>query len=283
MLRIPEVYIANSVERGFDQFFAWLPNLIGALVIFIVGYIVAKVVAAVVRKGLKAIGLDRQLMKGSVGSYISRVVDSPTRTLGKVAFWLVFLGAISLSVTALGIPALTAFVASIYAYLPHVLAAMLIFLVAVALSGAVAGFVGKVMGDTPTGKVVATVAPILIMTIASFMILTELMIAQEIVLITYAGLIGAIALGSALAFGLGGREAASRALDTAVDKVKEQQGQVKRDMNKGKSEAKGLTDKGSNGSANGHSDLGGTTDPLGARPGDVTRPATPPSTRGRQL
>ncbi|MCW2922500.1 MAG: CmpX protein [Thermoleophilia bacterium] len=230
--------IKNSAERGFDQFFAWLPNLVGALVILLVGYVVAKIVGALVRKGLKAVHLDRQLMKGSVGTFVGRVMSSPTKTLGKVAFWLVFLGAISLSVTALGIDALTAFVASLYDYLPHVIAAAIIFLVAAALSGAVAGFVAKVMGDTPTGKVVATAAPILIMTIASFMILTELMIAEEIVLITYAALMGAIALGSALAFGLGGREAAATALSTAVDKGKEQQGQVKRDLDKGRTETK---------------------------------------------
>ena len=60
------------------------------------------------------------------------------------------------------------------------------------------------MGDTATGRIVRTVAPTLIMAIAVFMILDELQIAQNIVLITYAALMGAIALGMALAFGLGG-------------------------------------------------------------------------------
>lgn len=225
--------IGNSVETGFDQFFAWLPNLLGALVILLVGWIVARVVATVVRRGLRAVHFDRQICQGRVGEFIGRVVDSPTRALGTVAYWLVFLGAISLAVTALGIDALTAFVAAIYDYLPHVLAAGLIFVVAAAISTAVAAAVARVMGETPTGKVVATAAPILIMTIASFMILTELMIAEQIVLITYAGLIGAIALGSALAFGLGGREAAASALSTAVEKGKEQQSQVKQDLRTG--------------------------------------------------
>ena len=55
------------------------------------------------------------------------------------------------------------------------------------------------------------------MTIATFMILDQLQIAETIVTITYAGLIGAIALGTALAFGLGGRDAAAaRLLDGAV-------------------------------------------------------------------
>lgn len=230
--------IGNSAEQGFDAFFAWLPNLVGALVILLVGWIVARVVKALVVRGLEAVGLNRMVTKGRVGEYLTRVVHNPAQLVGVIAFWLVFLGAISLSVTALGIDALTAFVASVYAYLPHVLAATLIFVVAVAISGAVAALVTRVMGDTPTGKVVGTVAPILIMTIATFMILTELMIAEQIVLITYACLMGAIALGSALAFGLGGREAAGRLLDTAVDKGREQQDQVRRDLAQGRTQTK---------------------------------------------
>src|SRR4051812_131422 len=97
--------IGNSVETGFDRFFAWVPNLIGALVILLIGWIVAKVVAALVRRGLRAVKLDDQLMQGRVGSFLHRGMDSPTSVLATVCFWLVMLGTISLAVTALGIDA----------------------------------------------------------------------------------------------------------------------------------------------------------------------------------
>ncbi len=154
--------------------------------------------------------------------------------IGTIAFWAVLLGAISLAVSVLGIEALTNFVAAIYAYLPNVLAALLIFLVASAISAAVATIATKAMGDTALGKIVATAAPILVMTIATFMILDQLMIAESIVTITYAGLVGAIALGTALAFGLGGRDVAARMLGDAYDKGQQQRGQVKQDMQTGK-------------------------------------------------
>ena len=120
--------------------------------------------------------------------------------------------------------------AAIYGYLPNVIAAILIFVVAGAIAGAVAALVTKVMGDTPTGKLVATVVPVLIMGIAVFMILNQLQIAPEIVIITYAVLLGSLGLGMALAFGLGGRETAARLVSDAYDKGQEQQGQVKADM-----------------------------------------------------
>jgi hypothetical protein len=94
------------------------------------------------------------------------------------------------------------------------------------------------MGDTSLGRIVATAAPILVMTIATFMILDQLMIAESIVTITYAGLIGAIALGSALAFGLGGREVARELLQGAYDKGRENKDQFKRDLDQGISRAR---------------------------------------------
>ena len=111
---------------------------------------------------------------------------------------------------------------------------MLIFVVAGALAAAVGGLVARTMGDTPTGKVVGSVVPVLVMAIATFMILNQLQIAPEIVTITYAALLGGVFLAMALAFGLGGREVAGQMLSDAYDKGQEQRGQVRHDMEVGK-------------------------------------------------
>ena len=229
--------ISDSVERGFDTFFEWLPNLIGALIVLIIGYIVAKVVAGVVGKLLQRGGLDRTLTQGQAGTWVSKLTSSPSYLFSRIAFWALFLGAISLAVSVLGIEALQDFVAAIYAYLPHVIAALLIFLVAGAVAAGIAALVARTMGDTPTGKVVGTVAPGVVMAIAVFMILQELQIAEGIVMITYAALIGALALAAALAFGLGGREVAARMLEGAYQKGQQSRGQVREDLQQGKERA----------------------------------------------
>ena len=230
--------IGNSVERGFTVFFAWIPALLGALAILVIGYFVAKLVAKVVTRALQRVGLDRTLHSGTGGTFVSKVTSSPSKLTGTLAFWAIMLGTISLAVSVLGINALTNFVAAIYAYLPNVLAAVLIFLVASAISAGVAALANRVMGGTSLGKIVATAAPILVMTIATFMILDQLQIAPNIVVITYAGLIGAIALGSALAFGLGGREVAGLMLQGAYEKGQASKEEFKRDLDQGVSRAK---------------------------------------------
>jgi hypothetical protein len=230
--------IGNSVERGFTVFFAWLPALLGALAILVIGWFVAKAVSGLVWRVLHRAGFDRTLHTGAGGSFVRKLTSSPSRLIGTIAFWAILLGTISLAVSVLGIEALTNFVAAIYSYLPNVLAAVLIFLVASAISAGVAALVTRTMGGTALGKIVATAAPILVMTIATFMILDQLQIAQNIVVITYAGLIGAVALGSALAFGLGGREVAREMLQGAYEKGQQNKEQFKRDLDQGISRAR---------------------------------------------
>ena len=225
--------IGDSVDRGFTVFFAWVPALLGAIAVLIIGYFVAKLVAKLVYRATYRAGLDRALDRGPGGNIIGKITAHPSRLLGTIAFWAIFLSAVSLAASVLHIKALTAFVGAVWAYLPNVIAALAIFVVAGLIATAVSALASRVMGDTGLGRVVATGVPILVMTIATFMILDQLKIAHNIVVITYAALLGAIALGSALAFGLGGRTVAERILEGAYRSTQENKDQWKRDLDQG--------------------------------------------------
>jgi hypothetical protein len=234
-MSIAAVDIGNSLQQALDSFVGFLPNLLGFLVILAIGWIVARVVKAAVTKGLQKLGVDRALHSGSTGRYVGRVAPdtSPSRVIGTLAYWFIFLGALAIAVSQLGIAALDNFVAAIGAYLPNVVAAVLIFVVAAAVAAAIGGLVARTMGDTPTGKIVGSVVPVLVMAIATFMILDQLEIAPQIVTITYGALIGGVFLAMALAFGLGGREVAGQMLEDAYETGRRQRGQVRRDMEVG--------------------------------------------------
>ncbi|HKO39299.1 MAG TPA: hypothetical protein VJU14_13120 [Solirubrobacterales bacterium] len=246
MSYLAAIDISESLQRGFDAFFGFIPNLIGFLVILLVGWVIARIVRAAITKGLEAVGLDRALHNSDAGDYVEKVSPGarPSKLIGVIGFWLIFLFVLTAALSALKIPAVTAFMTQVLNYLPNVIAAIVIFVLAAAIAGAVGGLVAKLLGDTPTGKVVATAAPTLIMTIAVFMILNQLRIAPEIVTITYAALLGSVALGSALAFGLGGREVAARMLEDAYRKGQEQRGQVERDVQLGKERAEDKAEEG---------------------------------------
>jgi hypothetical protein len=230
--------IRSSIDDGFSVFFAWVPRAVGFVVVLLIGYIIAKVIGNLVYRVTHRAGLDRTVHGGTGGNVIQRAVPSPSRLLGKITFWAIFLGALSIAASVLGIKALTAFVGAVWAYIPNVIAALLIFLIAGAIAGAVVALVRRVMGDAALGKIVATAVPIVVMTIATFMILVQLKIAIQIVTITYAAIWGAIALAAALAFGLGGREVAARMLEGAYQKGQENKEQYKQELVQGKERAK---------------------------------------------
>jgi hypothetical protein len=214
---IGSVSVSDSLQRGLDQLVGFLPRLIGFLVILLIGWLIARAVKAVLVKALEGVGIDRALSSGSAGPYVARALPDarPSRVIGTIAFWFLFLGAFAIAVSQLGISALDNFVQSIVAYLPNVVVAILIFVLAGALAAAVSRLVSRTLGGTAAGKIAETAAPVLIMGIAVFMILDQLRIAPAIVEITYIALVGSAALGLAIAFGLGGRDTAARMLDDA--------------------------------------------------------------------
>jgi hypothetical protein len=233
------VQIADSIQQGLDSLLGFIPNIIGFLVILVIGYFIAKLVKGIVARLLEKVGLDRTLHSSDAGRYVEKVSPgaSPARLIGSVAFWFIFLFAISAAIGALKIPALSTFIAQVQAFLPNIIVALLIFVIAAALAGAVGAAAHKLMGDTPTGKMVRAIAPALIMAIALFMVLDQLRIAPQIVTITYAGLIGMLALAGALAFGLGGRDLAAQMLGQAYTAGQRNAEQVKQDVQTGRDRA----------------------------------------------
>jgi hypothetical protein len=231
--------IGDSVQQALDSFFGFVPNLLGFLVILLVGYIIAKLARTAIAALLQKVGLDRALHTSDAGQYVERVSPgaSPANLIGAVAFWFVFLFAISAAIGALKIPALSDFIAQVQAFLPNIIVAAIIFVVAAALAGIGGSAAHKLMGDTPTGKIVRAVIPGLILAIGTFMVLDQLQIAPQIVTITYAALLGMLALAGALAFGLGGRDVAGDLLRNAYHNGQQSKDQVKRDIQQGKQRA----------------------------------------------
>ena len=114
-----------------------------------------------------------------------------------------------------------------YSYIPNVIAAVLIFLIASAISAGVAGFAMRVMGRTAIAKIVTAVVPAITMSLAVFMILNQLGVAKDIVNILFTAIVGAVALGLALAFGLGGRDVARELLEQATESARNNSDQIK--------------------------------------------------------
>ena len=213
--------ISGSVSRMTDTIFTYLPRIAAALLIILATLIVVKVVRRIITKMLLRIDLEDKAKarsaRPSLAPFLERV--SLNRLVANVVGWLIWLAGVSLALNTLQIPRLDDAVAGVWSYVPNVLGALLILIVAMLVAGAIAMASRRFAGDTALGKIVATVMPALILTIAGFMALVQLELATPIVVGAFYITLGAVALGLALAFGLGGRSAAEKMLEKAYERA----------------------------------------------------------------
>jgi hypothetical protein len=217
------VDVEQSFQTALDDVGDFLPNLLGAVAILLVGWLLALLVRGLLTRALTKAGLDRAIGRREGVKIIEQISPggSVSRLLAVLAFWVLLLGAFALALESLDIEEVTNVVGDVYDYIPNLLAALAIFLGAALVSAGVAGLARRTLGEGPTASIVRSAAPTVVWLIATFMILNELRIATEIVTITFAALVGALAVGMALAFGLGGRETAARMLDDAYERTRE--------------------------------------------------------------
>jgi hypothetical protein len=229
------VDIVRSLQEALSQFFGYLPQLVGAIIILIVGYFVAKILQAVVGRILQGIGFDGWMERAGIKRFFDRADtrQTPASILGKLVFWFVFIIAIVMATDTLGIRQVSALFSQLIAYIPNIIAAILILILASLLANFVAGLVRGATGM----DVLGTVAQVAIIVYAVFAALTQLGIAVQLTAPTFLIVLGAIALAAAIAFGFGAQGVARDIVERAYNRS----GQVTSDGGSGGRSAEGST------------------------------------------
>ena len=211
--------LLQPLQNALSTFLSFLPQLVGAVVILIVGYIVAKVLQAVVGRVLQGIGFENWMEKGGIKQFFDRAEtnQTPVSILGQLVFWFVFIIALTMAADALGISQVSVILGQLIAFIPSIIAAILILILAALLANFVSGIVRGATGS----NVLASVAQYAIIVYAAFAALTQLGIAVQLTANTFLILLGGVALAAALAFGLGGRDLARDVLQKAYNRSSE--------------------------------------------------------------
>ena len=206
----------RPLQNALSAFLEYIPQLIGAIIILIVGYIVARILKAVVDRVLQGVGFDGWMEKGGIKQFLDRAQtrETPATVLGTLVFWFVFIIAITMAADALGIRQVSAVLAQLIAYIPSIIAAILILILAALLANFLAGIVRGATGS----ELLASIARFAIIIYAAFAAITELGIAVQLTAPTFLIILGAVALAGAIAFGLGSREVAKDIVEKAYER-----------------------------------------------------------------
>ena len=217
-----ENLIVEPVREMLTRIMAYLPVLLGALVILIVGWIVAKIIKSIVNGALKVIRFDTLADKAGISEILQKgkLKITARQVVSGLVYWLVIIMVLVMAVNALGLSNASDVLASLFAYVPQVIAALLVLVVAMFLANFVSGIVQIAAGNAklPKPDLLAGISRWAIMIFAVTIALAQLGIAALFVTTTFNIVLGGIVLALALAFGLGGKDAAARYLDELKQK-----------------------------------------------------------------
>ncbi|MEW6638463.1 MAG: hypothetical protein AB1425_16795 [Actinomycetota bacterium] len=208
--------IVQSLQQALGTFFGYIPQLVGAIVILIIGYVVAKILQAVTTRVLRGIGFEGWMERGGIKQFFERAQtrQTPTSILGRLVFWFVFIIAIVMAADALGIRQVSQVLAQLIAYIPSIIAAILILILAALLANFLAGIVRGATGS----DLLASIARYAIIVYAVFAAVTELGIAVSLTAPTFLILLAGVALAAAIAFGWGSRNVAQDIVERAYNR-----------------------------------------------------------------
>ena len=180
-MAITAVEYSQGIEDAFSDIVTFIPKLIGFLVILIIGYFVAKAIAKLVDKALERVGFDDIVERGGIKKALARSEYDASGIVGKIIFYGLFLFVLQLAFGVFGDNPISDLITGVIAYLPRVLAAIVIIVVAAAIAAAIKTVVESTIGGLSYGTLLANLASAFIIGIGVFAALNQLRIAPAIV------------------------------------------------------------------------------------------------------
>ncbi len=187
-----------------------VPALIGAGVILLTGYFLARQIEKWTDHLLKRMEFNKVAQAGGLTEAMERAGTrlDPVHAIGKLLFWLVMLVVILLSATALGLESINQMFGMMLSYIPTIIAAIIIVILGMIVGEFVRALVLASAGNVEGVPTLAKVAKTAVILIAIFMALQQVGVAGDIVTSAFTLILGAVALAVGLSFGLGNRELA---------------------------------------------------------------------------
>lgn len=202
----------------------FIPNFLAAIVLFLVGWLIAVILGRLVSQIIKTVKLDVALR----GAGFDKVVERAGFTLnsgnflGALVKWFFIVVSLVAALDIIGLQDVTGYLSEVVlGYLPRVIVAALILLVSVVIAQAIQKLVvsSAKAAEISSAHVLGEIAKWAIWIFAFMFALSQLQILNNFIQPLFIGIIAAISLALGLSFGLGGRDAAAKYIEQVKDRV----------------------------------------------------------------
>jgi hypothetical protein len=220
--------IANALGQSWGNFATafvlFVPRLVAATIIFGGGFVVSLVVRRIIQRLLVWFGADRLWVRTGASDML-RKADMPTAEalIAKIVFWLVWIGFIVSAVDTLQFEPFRGLVEEFFRFVPRFLVALLVLAIGFLVGNFLwrATLLASVNAGLPSARLLSGALRVLVIAIGVVMALEQLGLATAVVLTAFAITFGALMLGLAIAFGLGGRDVAKQLLEQQLQAGRE--------------------------------------------------------------
>ena len=223
-LSIWQSAIVSSWAEVWGSFLNVLPSILGAIVVFAIGLILAYWAKRLVVGGLRALQLEKLTQSAGVDKYLAKADIKMTfaELLGTIVEWLVVLVFFLAVVEILGLSVVSQVLLGVLAFIPNLLAAILIFAAGYIVGGLVDGLVRGSLAsvDHEVAKPLGRLARWVIVLIALFAAIDQLNVARGLVTTFFQGLTYTVVLVVGLAVGLGSKDLVSKILTDWYEKIR---------------------------------------------------------------
>jgi len=208
----------DSLLNLWYGFMNFVPSLLGALIIFIIGWIIGSIVGKAIAQLLSAVKLDKLFESAGAEDLMSRagLKLNASGFIGGIVKWFIVVVFLMASLQIIGLTQVNAFLSeAVLFYLPKVIIAAFVLIIATVIADAMRKLVqaSAKAANISSANMLGSIARYAILIFAITIALSELGIATYFMQVLFMGLIVMLAIAGGLAFGLGGKEAAARAIE----------------------------------------------------------------------
>lgn len=227
MRNIFDRLISEPLERFFERFIQFLPDLISAIVLLMIGSFSGWLTGKAFCRLLRILKIDEFSERYGINNILLKagIRDNLSFVVGRFSGWLVFFIFVIISLSSLNVPAIEKLLERFFLYLPNLFIAVIILLAGYFLSNFFgrAALIASVNAGLKTSGLIGKFVKLTIFLLAATMALEQLGIGKETIVIAFAIVFGGIVLALSIAFGLGGRDIAKDYLE------KKMKGEEKKD------------------------------------------------------
>lgn len=217
------VVVMEPIKVMAIKIWSYIPAIAGAIIILVIGWLLAKLVEAIVTRVLKAVRLDIASEKAGITNVLAQgdIKLSLSELIGGIVYWLVILIAVATTLDALNLKIASELISRLVEYVPNILAAIFILVLGTFLANFIAAIIRTAGANAglKNAKLLAQISQVVLVIFTTIIAIEQLKIATTLLVLTVNIVLISIGLAIAIAFGLGCKDLAGKYMQDTINKM----------------------------------------------------------------